>query len=431
MPVTVTMPPVSEAAAEATVGAWLRQPGDAVVEGEPLLEIVSDKVTLEVPAPASGVLGAIAVQEGETAAVGAPIATIVLPGEADPRPAAPRPTVPAAPPTPSPATPSAISPPPAAPAKPAVPAGNGTDIDGRRLYTPRVRQLAAEHGLSEAELAGLRGSGLGGRLTSEDLLAYLAQRPAPAATAVAAPSAPPAAAPPPAPAPAEEEMLQPLTPIRRAIAAHMERSVQAAPHGWMSVEIDMSAVSRARAALRPTFEAAEGFSLTFLPFFASAVAGALRAVPALNATWEGDALRVRSEVNLGIAVAIEGGLVVPVIAGADGLNLTGLARAIRDRVERARANRLTPADMSGGTCTVNNTGAVGSILSRPIINQPQVAIVTMEAIVRRPVVVGEDAIAIRPLMNACLSYDERAVDPDLAGRFLAALRQRLEAWDAG
>jgi 2-oxoglutarate dehydrogenase E2 component (dihydrolipoamide succinyltransferase) len=213
MPVTVTMPPVSEAAAEATVGVWLRQPGDAVVEGEPLLEIVSDKVTLEVPAPASGVLGAIAVQEGETAAVGAPIATIVLPGEADPRPAASRPTMPAAPSTPSPATPSAISPPPAAPAKPAaagaaaaVPAGNSADIDGRRLYTPRVRRLAAEHGLSEAELAGLRGSGLGGRLTSEELLAYLAQRPAPAATAVAAPSAPPApatpaAATPPAPAP--------------------------------------------------------------------------------------------------------------------------------------------------------------------------------------------------------------------------------------
>lgn len=432
MPVTVTMPPVSEATAEATVGVWLRRPGDTVVEGEPLLEIVSDKVTLEVPAPASGVLSAITAHEGETVAVGAPIATIALPGETAGAPAAPVPPPPAA------ATPAAAPSPPAAPATPAplaVAAAasvvNGAAAGDRRLYTPRVRRLAAEHGLAESELASLRGSGLGGRLTSADLLAYLAQRPVPAAP-VAAPSPPAAVAAPPtlAPAPAAEaEALQPLTPIRRAIAAHMERSVQIAPHGWMSVEIDMSAVSRARAGLRAAFEAAEGFSLTFLPFFASAVAGALRAVPALNAVWEGDTLRPRAEVNLGIAVAIAGGLVVPVIPGADGLNLTGLARAIRDRVERARANRLTPADLSGGTCTVNNTGAVGSVLSRPIINQPQVAIVTMEAIVRRPVVVGEDAIAIRPLMHACLSYDERAVDAGQAGRFLTELRQRLEAWE--
>jgi pyruvate/2-oxoglutarate dehydrogenase complex dihydrolipoamide acyltransferase (E2) component len=479
MPVTVTMPRVSEAATEATIGVWLRQPGDEIAEGEPLLEIVSDKVTLETPAPASGVLREILAREGETVAVDAPIAVIALAGEPDgqgvggldveragsvtnphpnplpegegiseltPQAAAGTaalplplgegrgegiPRAPARPLTPAPSPPRLpASPPPAQTAAPvASDDAPAMPANGTRVYTPRVRLLAAEHGLTEAELSGLTGGGLGGRLGAADVLAYLERRPA-----TSTPSAP-AAPGPSLPTPVQDaaggsdETLLPLTPMRRAIAAHMERSVATAPHGWMSVEIDMSAVSRARAAMRGAVEAAEGFGLTFLPFFAEAVIGALHAVPAANATWAGDELTPHHDVNLGVAVAIEGGLVVPVIPGADGLNMLGLARAIHARVERARAGRLSPGDMGGGTCTVNNTGAVGSVLSRPIINQPQVAIVTMEAIVRRPVVVGdEDAIAVRPLMNACLSYDERAVDAAQAAAFLAALRRRLEGW---
>jgi 2-oxoisovalerate dehydrogenase E2 component (dihydrolipoyl transacylase) len=483
MPVTVTMPRVSEAATEATIGVWLRRPGDEVAEGEPLLEIVSDKVTLETPAPASGVLSAILAQEGETVEVDSPIAIIALAGEEaaqgggrsdadrdgsadDPHPsplpegegtgglARPAAAGTAALPLPlgegrgegiapdAEVSATRTRPGRTETATPATTGGPAAPSDGRRVYSPRVRRLAAEHQLGEAELAGLTGSGLGGRLNAADLLAYLARRPAastPAGTVLAAP-APPAAPTPSSPLPSRTttltegegesgDVLLPLTPMRRAIAAHMERSVGIAPHGWMSVEVDMGAVSRARAAMRGAFEAAEGFGLTFLPFFASAVVGALESVPALNAVWTGAELTPRREVNLGVAVAVEGGLVVPVIAGADGLNLLGLARAIGDRVERARAGRLTPADMGGGTCTINNTGAIGSVLSRPIINQPQVAIVTMEAIIRRPVVVGaEDAIAVRPLMNACLSYDERAVDAAQAAAFLAALRGRLEGW---
>jgi 2-oxoisovalerate dehydrogenase E2 component (dihydrolipoyl transacylase) len=225
-----------------------------------------------------------------------------------------------------------------------------------------------------------------------------------------------------------DDDLVPLTPMRRAIADHMVRSVGTAPHAWSAIEIDMTAVERRRTALRSGFEAVEGFGLTYLAFFAAAAVGALRAVPGLNATWEGEALHARRAINLGVAVAIEAGLVVPVIPDADGLSLIGLARAFRDRAERARANRLAPGELSGGTFTINNTGAFGSILSRPIINQPQVAILTMEAIVRRPVVTEEGGLAIRPLMHACLSYDERAVQAPAAGAFLAEVKRRLEAW---
>lgn len=433
MPVPVMMPNVNEAGAEVTIGVWLRQPGDAVAKGEPLLEVVSDKVTIEVPAPASGILVSIAANEGDTVTVGALIATIAHAGEAG------------APPDQSTtdgasASHGSISSPPLPPAPPQLGAVDQVAINSRdmssssvatglarRLITPRAAAIAAAYHLTDSDLAALPGSGLGGRLNAADVQAAVGVRPAPADVP---PTIHPAPAPASPPLPVTPGLdLMPLTPVRRAIAAHMERSVATAPHGWMSIEIDMSAVVRTRAALRGVFEADEGFSLTYLPFFAVAVVRALAATPDLNATWQEGELCQHHTVNLGVAVAIDAGLVVPVIVGADGLNLTGMARALQAHVGRARANRLAPADMTGGTITINNTGAVGSILSRPIINQPQVAIVTMEAITRRPVVVGdEDAIAVRPLMNACLAYDERAVDTTAAGRFLSALRAALTGW---
>ena len=478
MPVPVTMPQLSEAMTEGTVGRWLKAPGERVTADEPLLEILSDKVTAELPAPASGVLQQVTVEEGAAVPVGATLAVIVAEGEAAPtettaagETAAPTPFAPSPGSVPQAASAATAAPsapeepaPAAATAVPAVAASPGTAAPGatapgadgaapgRRLYSPRVQQLAAEHGLNEAELQAIEGSGLGGRLTSDDVLAYLARRPAPApappevagmaalapAAVTVAPTAPTAPAPPVPPlaarattdtgATAGQDSLLPLTPMRRAIAAQMTRSVVTAVHAWLSVEIDMSAVAAARDRRRAAFEATEGFSLTYLPFFAAAVSGALRAHPVLNAVWEDEQLVERRELNLGVAIAVDGGLTVPVIAGADGLNLVGLARAIRERAERARANRLTAADLDGGTFTVNNTGAVGSILSQPIINVPQVAIVTMEAIVRRPVVTAADAIAIRPLMNACLSYDARAVSGPAAAAFLGEVKRRLENW---
>ncbi|MCC6628513.1 MAG: 2-oxo acid dehydrogenase subunit E2 [Chloroflexi bacterium] len=448
MPVPVKMPNVNEAAAEVTIGVWLRQPGDAVAEGEPLLEVVSDKVTIEVPAPTSGTLVSIAANEGDTVAAGALIATIAPAGEAG---APPDQSVTAgasaslrslSPPILPPAGDLAVTAAPTPISAPPPPqwAANLVDINSwdmsligvatglaRRLITPRAAAIAAAYHLTDSDLAALPGSGLGGRLNAADVQAAVGARPAPAdVPPMNHPS--PVAASPPLPVPPVLDLM-PLTPVRRAIAAHMERSVATAPHGWMSIEIDMSAVVRARAALRGAFEADEGFSLTYLPYFAVAVVRALAATPDLNATWQEGELRQHHTVNLGVAVAIDAGLVVPVIVGADGLNLTGMARALQTHVERARANRLAPSDMAGGTMTINNTGAVGSVLSRPIINQPQVAIVTMEAITRRPVVVGnEDAIAVRPLMNACLAYDERAADTTAAGRFLSAIRAALEDW---
>jgi 2-oxoisovalerate dehydrogenase E2 component (dihydrolipoyl transacylase) len=356
---------------------------------------------------------------------------------AQPLPAPHDVAVPSSPtPLPRPAGASPVALEPAASHKGAVSTAIGEPVEagspaGRRLYSPRVRHLAAEHGVGEADLATVVGSGLGGRVTADDLLAYLAGRPEPPAAPAAAAPTTARVHPPTVPAlPAEGDAQIPLTPMRRAIAEHMVRSVTTAAHAWLAAEIDMSAVTRARADARAAFERAEGFGLTYLPYFVQAAVAALRVVPALNATWERDELHQRHEVNLGVAVAVEHGLLVPVIAGADGLNLTGLARAIRDRAERARASRLTPADMAGGTFTVNNTGAFGSILSRPIINQPQVAILTMEAIVRRLVVTADDAIAIRPMMHACLSYDQRALDAAVAGAFLAEVKDRLEQWTA-
>ncbi|HEY6378299.1 MAG TPA: dihydrolipoamide acetyltransferase family protein, partial [Candidatus Dormibacteraeota bacterium] len=334
-------------------------------------------------------------------------------------------------------------------AAPAVAGGEGNG-HGATHVTPAVRMLAREHSI---DLGRVPGTGIGGRVTKKDVLSYVQQQhtaapppqPPPARAAVSAPApaaapaaplvaAPPAAARPapaqPAPAPelAGGDTLLPLTPARRAIAEHMVRSRQTSPHAWTLVEVDMTAVARVRAANRAGFRQAAGADLTFLPFVARAVISALRRQPSLNASWSAEGVVLRRDINLGIAVALDDNLIVPVLRNADSLNLVGLARALGDLTERARGGRLRIDELSGGTFTLNNAGALGTVLSQAIINQPQAAICVMDAIVKRPVVVV-DAIAIRSMMNLSVSFDHRVNDGLQATRFLVDVKRQLEGID--
>jgi pyruvate/2-oxoglutarate dehydrogenase complex dihydrolipoamide acyltransferase (E2) component len=328
---------------------------------------------------------------------------------------------PQAPPTPGPAAPSGGS--------------------GKRLYTPVVLRLAQEHGI---DLDSLTGSGLGGRVTRRDVERAIAARaPAAAAPAPGVPpgaegAAPPraaagrepsaAAAPaaaPPAPAGAAAETIA-LTPMRRAIADHMRRARAEIPDAWSMVEIDATRLARHRAALQPEWKARAGFELTYLPFFIKAVVAALQAVPELNATWSDDGITLHRRYDLGIAVSLDQGLVVPVLRQADALSVAGLATAVRSLAQKARAGRLTADDLAGATFTVNNPGSLGSVLSQPVVPLGQAGIVTMEAVVKRPVVTADDAIAVRSMMNACLSFDHRILDGAQALRFLHTLKDQLE-----
>jgi 2-oxoisovalerate dehydrogenase E2 component (dihydrolipoyl transacylase) len=266
-------------------------------------------------------------------------------------------------------------------------------------------------------------------------VAVAPERPVPAAPAVAPSPAPAPPAPPPTPAPVaglpegappDEEVI-PASPLRRAIAEHMVRSVTTAPHAWTYVEVDVSGIVRWREQIRDEFRRREGFDLTYVPFVAKALVETLREHPYLNSTWRDGQIVLKKRIHLGVAVALEDGLLVPVIKNADEKSIAGLARALHDLVTRARAGKLTVDDVQGGTFTLNNTGALGSILSMPIINQPQAAILTMEAITKRVVVTPNDAIAIRPMLNLCISFDHRVCDGLQVGRFMQSLKQRLEA----
>jgi 2-oxoisovalerate dehydrogenase E2 component (dihydrolipoyl transacylase) len=295
-----------------------------------------------------------------------------------------------------------------------------------------VRRLAEEHGIDPTRIEG---SGEGGRVTRDDVLAFLEQKEAaPAAPAVTA-------APPPQPSPSggegatgerpdggDREELVRLSVMRRSIAEHMTRSLATSPHAWTLQEIDVSQLVRYREAEKEAFRQRHGVSLTYLPFITQVVCDALKEFPFLNSTWTDDGVLLKRYVNMGFAVAIPDGLIVPVVRDADRLGFTDLTRAISDLVERARAKQLRPDDVAGGTFTLNNTGATGSIASQPIINQPQAAILTTESIVRRPVVIG-DGVAIRHMMNMCLSFDHRIIDGMTAGGFLNHIKQRLEGWE--
>ena len=480
----VAMPQLGESVTEGTIARWLKQPGDAVARYEAIAEVVTDKVNAEIPAPSAGVMGRHLVEEGAVVGVGEPICELLAEGAVPAPPesagtpveAAPAPenAAPATPPGGNGAAQPASEPGPAAaapataggpaPEAPAAEAEGGDESDGGTAaeaplhVTPAVRMLAREHGLDLRQVAG---SGLGGRVTKRDVLAHVqaqhsggvvaraAERgdtPAPTTASPATPAsappptaaAPPAAAPAPAagaaaagppPAQMEGDTLVPLTPARRAIAEHMVRSKATSPHAWAMVEVDMSAVARVRAGQKAALEAATGAKLTFLPFVARATISALRRYPVLNSSYTADGIMVRRDIHLGIAVALEDSLIVPVIRNADRLSVAGLAQAAQDVGQRARSAKLRIDELTGGTFTLNNTGALGLVLTQPIINQPQAAILAMDAIVKRPVVVADDAIAVRSMMHLCISFDHRVIDGLQAARFIRDIRDQLQDID--
>jgi 2-oxoisovalerate dehydrogenase E2 component (dihydrolipoyl transacylase) len=420
MAYTLKMPEVGETVTEGTVEKWLKQPGEKVEKYEPIVEINTDKVNVELPSPVTGTVLEIVAKEGETVLIGAALCTIdEVAGET------PADT---APPKPAEASPAATEPQPAAVATPSSPGvslqadgGGGRGNDGHsepNRATPRVRKVAAELGV---DLAQVQGSGPRGRVVEEDVRAFAAKGPA---TAVAQR---PSAQPRPAAASTADEETVSLTGIRRTIAQRMTASA-AAPHAWLVIECDVSELVKLRSAEKEAFRERHGVDLTYLPFAAHAVAQALLDHPYLNASWGEDKIVLKKRVHLGVAVASERGLIVPVVRDADRLSVTGLALAISELGEKVRANKLQLDDVQGGTFTLDNTGAFGSIVSQPIINLGQAAIISLEAITKRPAVVGGDAIGVRSLVNMCLSFDHRVLDGHQAGAFLQDVKKRMEAF---
>ena len=427
--VEVVMPQMGVSVSEGTITKWLRSEGDAVTADEPLLEISTDKVDTEVPSPASGVLGQVLVQEGETVDVGTKLAVIAPEGAEVEAPAAAEPEEPA---VEEPSEPVAEKEPPAEAAPEPAPSA-----DGKAFVSPVVARIASEHGIDPGRVPG---TGRGGRVTKKDILAFIEQGGAPAeAPAPPKPAEAPAAPPPPKPEPvaaeaAPGEQLEPVTAMRRGIAEHMRRSLDTSAHVTSAIEVDMSQVVAIRKKLKPEYESAYGVNPTYLIFVARAVVDTLKDYPWINGELRADQIVTRNYVNLGFAVELADGkgLIVPVVKNTEGLNLLGMAKAVTDVAQRARDKQLTPDDVQGGTFTITNPGGYGTFHGTPVISQPQAAILGTYAVVKRPWVVqdelGEDVIAIRPIMNLTLTYDHRLVDGALAGRFLRDLRERLQTW---
>ena len=460
----VTMPQLGESVAEGTIGKWLKQPGDHVAKYEPLLEVITDKVNAEVPSPFEGVLTEILAQEGDTVPNDAEIAVIDT-GDAAEAPAATGPVVTSAPATPEPAhgpagsdeRPVAPSPAPSAPA-PAAPAPSApiaatapfapaavlaTNGDADARMTPAVRRLLREHGLRPEQI---HGTGGGGRITRDDVLAVVETiRTGGAAPVAVMADAPAATAPASGGATAPvargpvgggiifpegaEEVLLPMTQMRKGIAAQMTRAL-AAPHAYVHMEVDASGLVRAREAAKRAYQEREGVSLSFVPFVIKATVEALKQYPTFNAHWTDAGILAKRRVNMGVAVAVDDGLIVPVVRDVDGLSINGINKAIADVAARARAGKLRVDDFGGSTFTIDNTGWFGSNLTMPILNVPEVAILTMEAITKRPVVRETpegDVIAIRPIMNMVMAIDHRANDGAQAAAFLRKVKAELEA----
>ncbi len=418
MAITVTMPQLGESVTEGTIGSWLVHPGQQVEKFDSLVEVVTDKVTAEVPSPAAGTVVEILAPEGERLSVGQPICTLDTP-EAEQAP----PTEDGGPiPVVSPSVPAVDSeeerrhegPPEVAAAQTRAEPGLAPAPTGVGFISPAVRQLADEN---RVDLSEVQGTGFEGRITKRDVLLHLEGTQPTAAPPRSRPLSPAVAAP--------GERIT-LSPMRRSIAEHMVRSRHISPHAWTMVEVDMSGVRGARDAHREQFRATTGVDLSYLPFAMQATCLALRAVPTMNASFEGEAIVVHREVNLGLAVSVPDGLIVPVVRNADRYSIAGLARAASELITRARAGTARLEDVEGGTFTLNNAGALGTVLSQAIINQPQAGILVMDAVVPRPVVVG-DAIAIRPIMNLTLSFDHRINDGSAAARLLGAVKSWLES----
>jgi 2-oxoisovalerate dehydrogenase E2 component (dihydrolipoyl transacylase) len=460
----VTMPQLGESVAEGTIGKWLKKPGDHVAKYEPLLEVITDKVNAEVPSPFAGVLTQILVEEGETVPNNAEIAVI----ETEEAPGSGVAAASAAPASPAASELIVAHGPAASDERPVVarsqapnaqaaplPAGTETESQGNpdARMTPAVRRLLREHGLVAAQVVGTGG---GGRITREDVIDYVEavrtgkkigrQEPtgapsggsdvdAPAAP-VAVPEAPSTSSPAPTrsggPAivfpPGVDEVLVPMTQMRKGIAAQMTRAL-AVPHAYVQMEVDATNLVRLRESHKREFQAREGISLSYVPFIVKACVEALGRYPSFNAHWTDGGLLAKRRINVGVAVAVDDGQIVPVIRDVDQLSIAGLNRAIADVAARTRANKLRLDDFGGGTFTVDNTGWLGSNLTMPIINVPEVAIVTMEAITKRAVVLETpdgDAIAIRPIMNMVLGIDHRANDGAGGAAFLRAVKAWLE-----
>jgi pyruvate dehydrogenase E2 component (dihydrolipoamide acetyltransferase) len=462
----ITLPQLGETVTEGTITRWFKKVGDTIAADEPLFEVSTDKVDTEVPSPIAGVLTEIRVAEGETVAVGTVIAVVGGAG------AAPAPTpAPVAAPAPAPAPVAAPAPAPTpAPAPVATPAPTPTPApaptptpapapvaQSNKLLSPVVRRLVNDHGIN---IDALQGTGPGGRITREDVLDYIdrnglaaqpsapvaapAPTPAPVVAPAPAPVATPAPAPAPTPAPAvaprpastlgDREQVIPLSKIRRLTGSHMVMSLETSPHSFTVVEVDYANVDKTRSSVKESWKTSEGFSLTYLPFISRAVVDALSEFPHLNASIEGDNLIVHSYVDLGIAVDLDyAGLLVPVVRSADAKRLRAIAREIHDLASRARGRKLSPDEINGGTFTLSNNGSAGALIAMPIINQPQVAILSTDAIVRKPVVVampdGSESIAIHPMGHLSMSWDHRAFDGAYAGRFLSRVKQILETQD--
>lgn len=402
----VIMPQLGETVAEGVVTKWHKKVGDAVKADEMLFDVETDKVSTEIPAPVSGVIAEILVQEGVTAKVGAPLAVIRESGATTAAPvAAKAPVVPATVPTVAAATASRFSP----------------AAAGDRL-SPVVRRLVAEHQLNPAEI---KGSGRDGRITREDVLGYVAQRGGRAEIAARTQTY--------APYVAGTQTRKPLNNIRKRTAEHLAKSWQTVPHVLQAIEVDFVRVEQARVAAGAAWKAREGFSLTYLPFIAQAACGALAKFPMLNASLDGDDLVLHKAINIGVAVDLSfDGLIVPVVRDAAGKSLPQLARAINDLAQRARANRLKPDELSGGTYTLSNSGVYGTLITAPIINQPQVAILSTDGVQKKPVVIESaagDSIAIRPVGVLAQTFDHRAVDGAYSAAFLREMKTILETTD--
>jgi len=406
---SVKMPQLGETIVEGTILKWLKHEGERVDLDEPLFEVSTDKVDTEVPSSVAGMLAKILVPEGQTVKVGTDLAEI----EEGEGAAAGEGSKPRSAPT------------------PAAPVASPPDRGGRsRILSPLVRKLAEEHGI---DLAQVVGTGAGGRITKADVLKVVASSgaAAPLPAPVTPVPAPGASAVVPSPVPARVsggEEVVPVSHIRKAIAEHMTRSLQVSARAWNAVEVDMENVARLRERTREAFREREGFNLTYMPFVSRAVIEALLAFPMVNAELRGEEVVLRHYVNLSIAVSYEDGLIVPVVKNADTMDLVGLARVINDVAVRARARQLKPDEVHGGTFTITNPGPFGSLISVPIINQPQSAILAFDSVEKRPVVI-DDAIAIRHMVYLSMSWDHRVMDGAIASQFLSRVKQNLETWN--
>jgi pyruvate dehydrogenase E2 component (dihydrolipoamide acetyltransferase) len=429
MPTDIVMPQMGESIVEGTITKWLKKPGDKVQRDEPLFEISTDKVDAEIPSPAAGVLQEIKVAEGTTVQVNTVVGTIAVDGEsAAAKPAAPAP--PAKPAEkPQPAPPVAAQPEPVQPA-PTAPVAREEEDHARS--SPLVRKIARENNVNLTQVSG---TGLGGRITKQDILDFIekSQRPMPAAPAAGAAPSAPASRPVPTPAPAAiPGDLVPMTQMRRIIAQRMIESRRTSAHVHCMYEVDFSRIVSLRNKYKASFEQRHGARLTFMPFFARGAIIALQQWPIINASLEGDSIRYHRHVNVGIAVALDWGLIVPVLKNADELNFLGLQRGITDLGERARNKKLKPEEVEGSTFTVTNPGQFGAVFGLPIINQPNSAIMGVGGITKMPLVVtdkdGNDSIAIRSVVHLTLGYDHRLIDGAVADQFMALVKKTLENW---